>query len=257
MWPILLIFSLLVAPLSALYYGNPHSPDFPEDGVLQTKENCTVFSVDYEWDWVSDRKMETENSGLHFTVDRFHSSLNAGSVMVSFINRLQIYGLAGGMSFDVTERTTSDSNLQMQTSTHFAWGVGGRAILLKCKNIALDAAFGYLRCDAPFQSLSSNGATLLPVQGKLDYREWQVGLGLSYKIIEEVLPYIALTYSDAKAKLMNVVALASFSPIQMESRENVGLVLGCSITPGRSVALGVEAQLISEEGITLSGTLKF
>ncbi len=67
-------------------------------------------------------------------------------------------------------------------------------------------------------------------------------------------PYIGVEASCARAKIKK---LSRMDLSSLHSRTPVGIFLGCGLSPGTRVIINVEARLIDEQAVTVSGDLRF
>jgi hypothetical protein len=86
-----------------------------------------------------------------------------------------------------------------------------------------------------------------------------VDVDVSYRI-DLLTPYIGLKYSNAKSKISEFsvpIASDDSGTDHFENRIPVGILIGCSLSTRKYFMLNVEGRLVDEEGITISGDLRF
>ena len=93
----------------------------------------------------------------------------------------------------------------------------------------------------------------------MDFREWQVGAGVSYRI-KWFVPYLGVDYSDFRAKIEHLGALHFILPnnhLTLKDSYPMGLFLGFGLSPEKAVNVNVEARLINENAFSVSADFRF
>ncbi len=209
--------------------------------------------------------------GVSGTIEEFSYLADQGVVTLNFMDRLEVYGSAGAANFSNTDQInlsgpligTIPVQLNYQTSNKLIWGTGIRVELFSWGATALGADAKYQYAHPEIRWNTSDGIPF-PGSGKLRYNEWQVALGLSHHV-DIFTPYIGVTYSKVLAKMHGLsTAWVGFqtlnglvSSFKLRSKDHVGLTLGCDLSTGKIIDLGVEVRLISEQALTLKGDIKF
>lgn len=260
----LILFLIFSSPIFALYNGNPASPEMMEEGFLLTKEGNVTAALGFRSDWCLDRRMKV-SSGFSGDFDRFETSIQQGVFALDFFDRVEVYGSIGSIRLEATQRPMEAFRNEYETGYRFTWGVGGTVLVYQTGNLSIGFDGKYQHGTPNLDWIGVNGYGFGELSGaQLDYSEWQIGLGVAYQI-EFLLPYIALTYSSAKADFSNIPqGLVLLSPglvpithFNAKSRYPFGFALGTTITTGRFFSLNVEARVLDEEAISLEGTFKF
>lgn len=257
------LLSLALSPLLiAAPVGNPAAPQLIEEGAFLSRDNWISARCGYEGDFVSDAQMkQTEES--HGRVDCFQQSTNAGTLTIDFFDRVDIYGVLGSSRSEISWRfTDADEEIhQVQIGTHydFLWGVGTRIILHQwnCLTAGIAGSYRWARYDPSYVTWDALNVSASGTH--VDWREWQAGLGLSYKI-GLLTPYLGGKYSGARAKLGTFsvpIAENGSGNLHMKNRNSFGIFIGCTLTTGCYFMLNVEGQLIDEQGISISADLRF
>ena len=190
-----LIFNLLFLPLdvNALYNGNPSFPMMPEEGMFISKDKWFGVKAGYEFDCVYDRKLHMEGRGLEHSrreVQKYETVANYGTVTLNFNERVEFFSTLGAMSAKLSQSPYSDTKVTYHTDTHFTWGVGGRAILAYWGDLQFGVNAAYMQSNLPLSSLEVNGKSYPKRHITMDYREWQIGVGVSYRL-RWFIPYIS------------------------------------------------------------------
>ena len=146
---------------------------------------------------------------------------------------------------------------EYQTNYRVTWGVGGRVIVYEWGNSYIGLEGGYQWAYPHIKWDALNGAAFT-TDATMRYREWQAGLGFAHRI-EMLIPYIAVKYSNVKAKVSSIrsnIALAHCH-FKLSNRDHFGLVLGCTLTTGKYLDINVESRMIDEQAVSLAGNIKF
>ncbi len=248
-----LIFS---STLQALYNGNPSLTESIEEGLFFSKDCQYSMKIGLQSDYVLDRRLK----GMHEAkgqIDNFTILQNQGVFTLNMQDRIEAYGSAGAFSAEFAHEPKLDSQRrEYGTHDHFTWGAGARAVVFHWGNVLMGIDGKYQSGHAAVRWNTLNGASL-PAKAKLELREWQVGVGFSYKA-GMFIPYAAATYAHTYAKLKHIEPALFIPPsFKMTNREQFGLALGCTLAPEKIVDLSIEARLFSEQALTLAGNLKF
>jgi hypothetical protein len=246
----------LQSAVFGMYSSNPADPQILDEGLLLSQDNWAVLKVGYQGDFVWDRKLRAYKLS-NGPLDDFEIFASQGVVTFNALDRIEIYGTVGGMKAEFSQRPHDDPQIRKYgTEDNFMWGAGGRAIVLAVKHFALGVEGGYQWANLPVRWNTISGISY-PAQGKLLYREWQVGIGFSYQV-DIFTPYMAAKYSAVPSKMVNISPnILSPNHFWIQSRQNFGLSLGCTLSPQKIFSIAVEVQLFDEQAMTLAGTLKF
>lgn len=254
---------LLFMPWScfALYNGNPSLPMMPEQGMFIPKDDWFGVKAGYQLNAVFDRKLHVEGNRDHIRrkVQEYHAFSNLGVVTANFNDRVEAFGTLGVMSAELTHHPYPDTRVSYHTQTHFAWGAGGRAIVAYWGDLQLSVDAAYLAADLPLSSLKANGKSHAKQSATVDYREWEVGIGVSYRV-RWFVPYFGVDYSDFRARVKHLTALKSLFPskhVTFKESYKAGIFLGCGLFCERAFSLNVEGRVINEYAFSLSTDFKF
>lgn len=249
-------------PLFGAPVGNTSAPQILEDGFFISRNSWVDVRAGYEGDFVTNGRMEQQDEGSG-RVDCYEQFTNSGTVTLNLLDRIDLYAVFGSSSTNADWRFTDLENsvhrIEIQTDRNFLWAAGGRAIFFEwgCASLGLGGRYSWAKYDPEW--MTSDGASVPTGRGILRWTEWQVNLDLSYKI-ELFTPYIGTKYSSARTILSQFPVPISDSGSgsdQFENTHPVGLYLGCALSTGQYFMLNVEARLIDEEAITVSGDFRF
>jgi hypothetical protein len=253
-----IFFALVVGSNAfALYLGNPASPDAIERGLFIAEDAFMTVKAGYQVDFILDKRFKYY-SGASARIDSFEGELNQGVITLDFLERIEAYASVGAMQATFSHRPKPGQFMrEYQTNYRVTWGVGGRLIVYEWGNsfIGLEGGYQWAYPHIKWDALNGSAFT---TDAKMRYREWQAGVGFAHRI-EMFIPYIAVKYSNVKAKVSSIrhdLELAH-SHFKMRNRDHFGLVLGCTLTPDKFFDINVESRLIDEQAITLAGNVKF
>jgi hypothetical protein len=259
---IFFILALLPLCVDALYNGNPSFPMLPEEGMFISKEKWFGIKTGYEFDRVYDRKLHREGRGIEHSrkkVRKSESLSNFGVITLTFNERVELFGDLGAMSCKILQSPRPDMQVNYHSDTHFAWGAGGRAILAYWGELQFGVNASYVASDLPLSSLEVNHHSYHKRHVEIDFREWQVGIGVSYRV-RWFTPYITVDYSDFRARIEHLKVLEFLFPkkhVTFKETYPIGIATGFALSPDRAFNLNVEVRMINENAVSLSADLKF
>lgn len=259
---LILLLLCLSSHAYALYNGNPSLPMMPEAGLLISKNFWLGLKVGYELDWVYDRKLKMENQHLkHFKKHayRFESLSNFGVLTLNFADRVEFYTTLGEMFCELSHRPFPDTKISYHTDNHFAWGVGGRAILAYWGDLQVSVNAAYLQSMPSLSSLRVNHIFFSTRDTEFDFSQWQVGFGASYRLAW-FIPYIGIDYSDFRTRIDHLDAIDEWIPnshVTFKDTYPIGIFLGVGFSPRWAFNVNVEARFINENALSVSADFKF
>ncbi len=247
---------LSCSPAFALFLGNPASPNMVDQGFFISEDAFTKAKVGYQLDVVFDRYMKSY-AGAHSRVDRYQSIYNQGVATLNFLDRIEAYASLGAVDMQFSHRPRPDHyRREYQTNDRITWGVGGRILIYQWGDSTIGLEGGYQWAFPHIKWDALNG-TSYTTSATMRYREWQIGFGYAYTI-DMFIPYAAVKYSNAQAKVSSLRHNLELehSHFKMRNRDHWGLVLGCTLTPGRIIDLTFESRMIDEQAISFVANLK-
>jgi hypothetical protein len=176
----------------------------------------------------------------------------------NFSDRVEFFSGLGGMRSTLSQHIDAD-RVHYRTDTQFAWSIGGRTLLAYWNNLQFGLEASYLHFFPSIQAISVNGASFAKDNAQLQYHEWQVGAGISYHFWW-LFPYIGAKYSNVKAQFMHLQSLKFLFPkkeFTLDNEKQIGLVVGCGLSPERGFAINAEGRFIDETAFTVSADITF
>lgn len=263
MQKIYLFFSSLLVCTSgfALYTGNPGSPGIPEEGLFLSKESWLRIKAGYEYDHVQNRKVKILRQNA-MQLRKMHTAKlvsNFGTFTASINQRLDLYFVLGKTQVEIAHKFYAQGpNVAYKAHSHFAWGGGGRAILVYWGDTQIGLAASYRAVRPDLYAILIDQESHLSQKAKMFCSEWQVSMGL-YQRFSYFIPYVALQYADFQGKMRKLPQLPAFftSQFSFKSQHPFGLALGCALTNQRGLDCNFEARFFHENAYTLSAEISF
>ena len=105
---------------SATLIGNPAQPSLQNSGLIRECPQWWSFRVSYYGDYVYNQKFHEEFviDGATITSSDLKLWTQAGMLTFNFRNRIDLYGIVGGLRMQIDE--------EVMTKQQLAWGVGGK-----------------------------------------------------------------------------------------------------------------------------------
>ncbi len=252
----MLFFTTLMGSLPALYMGNPAEPQIIDQGFWISQEASFGVKAGYQGDRVADRKMRA-NGGAHGRIDNMTLSMDQGVLAFGYLDRVEIYGSAGSMNGELSNRPHFD-NKRRQYQTHDGWtaGAGGRFLLAQWGKTVIGID-GKIQWGNPGMKWMAVDGESKNTGGHLKYCEWQASFAMSYTA-DWLTPYLGVKYSNVHASVNGIPNfIYPHAQFKMINRDRFGLAIGCTLSPCKKFDLFAEVQMIDEQGLSFGGNLKF
>lgn len=264
MYMLQLIFLFLVLSLKAfaLYNGNPSFPMMPETGMFIPREAWFGVKTGYQFDDVYDRCLQMAHrhaENQRKKVQEYDSLNNQGLLTLNFNDRAEVFGSLGEMSFELTQRLFKNTKISYRANSHLAWGVGGRAILAYWGNLQVGVDAAYLQSNLPLSSIKVNGSSYEKKDPGAEFRQWQIGAGLSYRF-SWFVPYLGFDYSDFRMEINDLNSLKFLfhrNHIVFKEVYPFGIFLGFGLSAEKGLNINFEVRFINENAVSASGDFKF
>ena len=255
---------LFASFLNATPVDNPAMPKALQTGLFLCPANSFSVRMGYEGNFIRDRRMKQTQEGSG-EADNYQLFVNSGKVTLNLLNRLDIFTVLGRGRAEIDWRVQDFfDHVNVQTTYHFAWALGAKAIFYEWCNVSLAGGGRFFQYNSPLKWMTSDGVSFDVDDARLKHYEWQLDLGMSYKI-DFFIPYIAVKYSLARAKIETVPTPTGGyyfvenggGKIHFKSDKPIGMAIGCSLTTTDKFLLNLEARLFDEEAVTITGELRF
>lgn len=203
--------------------GNPASPALLQRGLFIPDTTWCQPRSSLLGDWVLSHSL----NGTGVRKAHLSNTAAVGAVTWSIAERFDVSILLGEAQGHV-KWVEKDQKF----NSALVWGGAGKLILLEIKDTLL-SAFG-----------SAGGWN----ESHLKMRYWQVGAALTQHM-KYVAPYIGVAVLRSRYTLENSA--------YFHQRRPVGSFLGCSFTNGTNFSFNAEYRAIFENGVSLSGEVRF
>lgn len=254
------IFIIAAFPLFGAYVGNPADPAIMNTGLFSASYPFFKFTSGYIYDYISNKRYEPEGITEDFdTIKKFGLHSQLASFSLIFIERLQLFGTAGGSKEVIKEeeQALSDFIFDVHTSYHFSWSAGTKVILLQWGQTYLSGDFTYFAIPESHQSffkfLNRLNLPLETEKQKLSLNEWQVSLGLSSRFFF-LTPYGGFTYLHSRLHVEEGIGIPS---LNYQNEVNWGYFYGLTVSLTGRLHLNFERRMRDEIAYTLSTIVVF
>ncbi len=192
-------FLLAALPLFGVYVGNPASPALMNTGFFSSEYPVFKFTSGYTYDYTQNKRFISSDDDAQ--IRKFGLYSQVASFSLIFIERLQLFGTAGGSKEVVEERPIYDMILDIHTNYHFSWSAGAKIILFQWGQTFFSGDFTYFAIPSSHKSYFKFLSRFkLPVElGKqeLSLKEYQASVGLSSRFYF-LTPYVGVSYLKSK-----------------------------------------------------------
>lgn len=184
-------------------------------------------------------------------VKRFGLHSQMAELSLSLLNRIEFYTLLGGSKEHVKLHTEPETPFysalfEFQTTYHFSWSVGVRAVFLQWGQTFLSADGSYFTVPtsqhAFFKFLNRMDIPLDSNEQHLYLRQWQAGAALS-SCFWCLTPYIGAKYSHTTLRIQEG---PENSTLTYENRPRFGYYFGATLSILDKVFITVERRLRDE-----------
>lgn len=234
---------LAALPLFGAYVGNPADPAIMNTGIFSEGYPFFKFTSGYIYDYTQNKRFVSDNDQQTIKKFGLHSQLASFSLI--FIERLQLFGTAGGTKETVEEQPIFDTILDVHTNYHFSWSTGGKVILFQWGQTFFSTDFTYFAIPSSEKSFFKYLNHMnLPVGGekqKFSLREWQISAGLSSRFFF-LTPYGGATYLHSKLH----------ADINYHNAETWGFFYGLTLSVTGRFHLNFERRVRDEFAYTFS-----
>lgn len=262
------LFLFAALPLFGVYIGNPADPALMNTGLFSAHYPFVKVTSGYVGDYISDKRYQAKTTNANFDAnDAFrhfglHSQL--ASVSLIFVERLEIFGLAGGSKEHLqwnenpSWSDTTEMFLDFESSYQFSWGAGARVILLQWGPVFLSGDFTYFGVPSSHKSyFKFFNKFNLPLntapEQKFGLSEWETALALSAKIFF-LTPYGGVDYLYSNLYIQGGPAVPA---LNYYNQEKIGYFYGVTLSLTGRFHLNFERRVRNEFAYGLSATAVF
>lgn len=262
--------------LQALPVGNPAEASLLTEGVVWNNcdscswLDCLSVRAGFYGDYVFNRNLEVDGGSFERIMNTTLTT-NAGYLALNICDCFDIFATLGatqiGWLTDLAPFTVAPNQehfiFVVQGATHFSWSIGGRGTLWRSGCAALGVEGQYFSTNPLIARFSRNNAEALYTnQFSMHYQEWQLGLGVTYRVYL-FAPYVALKYSRSTLTFNNHDFLGTTGVFTVErlrdlrNRNSWGWAIGSSLIECNRVSLAVEGRFADEKALYINGQIRF
>nr|WP_194844330.1 porin [Candidatus Clavichlamydia salmonicola] len=298
--------------LQGLPVGNPGDASMLIDGILWEGQSCDPCDPCASWcdavsvrfgfygDYVIDRMMTVDNAPSTMwdaNVGQTIMNTNSAYLAINFWDRFDVFGslgktttsiITGGSVFQLsnayatpvpsTVTTLFNSTIRLNSTDEFSWSVGARGSLWECGCATLGAEFQFAQSKPDWSEIRSTNHTnpfwIKSASRPMTYREWQAGLGLSYRI-NMLTPFVAVKWSRPEIKSGSIVITESgktgpdltlgsavltgvgFTVPDLVAQNQWGFAFGATLVDADKVSVTVEGRIGDERAVSVNSQLRF
>ncbi len=277
----------------ALPVGNPSEPILYTHGLYWGSYCCEPCDPCFSWfdawnvragfygDYVFNRHLEVDHKDHEngTDIDDVELYTNSGYLVLNICDRVDIFGTLGATNLHIkTDASSWGAPLSLMSELYFktdlSWSAGARAVLWGCDcfTLGLEGQYFQVNTEADyFVNYDSGQLNYFNENDSAHYSEWQVGLGVSYRIATNcptfaMVPYAAATYARSKLDLDDL-RFATFSnfidddlDLKLEDLDNKkpwGYAIGLSFTMCDLIGVTVEGRFAGEKALYVNGQIRF
>lgn len=254
------LIGLFPTTLLSISFLNPAQPTLAKDGIIKSPPTWYCLRVGYLSDWLYYQKYRTEfpSPGTHPPSNYTKLSTDAAIVTLDFKNRLDLTTLLGSSQIQIDE--------DVYTKRQFSWGVGAKWMIYKSQVFCVGLDLKYFEsAQKPLFFVGDGYAYNILSDFKLEYTEMQAALGAAYRT-KLFSPYIYLSYlySKINPKPYSVIVQIPTFDLSAETLSNSiinqrrwGMAVGGTLLDGKKATLTVESRFFNQNGLSVSGEVRF
>ncbi|MCH9626550.1 MAG: Major outer membrane porin [Chlamydiales bacterium] len=284
-----LIVTVLTLLSSGLVYalpvGNPSEASLFEQGAWWGLSCCDPCEPCFYWfdawsirvgfygDYVFDRKLELDHAP-HKDIEITDMNTNAGYLVLNLCDRVDVFGTLGVTNFHIhSHEQPFQPGPNLGTDLYdiyfdqsFSWSVGARGTLFDWGCFSVGVEGQWFQATPKLQSIDNTRTAnhTYPVD-TIDtcYREWQGGLGLSYRFCTSCaafVPYAAVKWSGSKWEMdsfTTLIAGDNFALRDLRSQNLWGYAVGVTLTLCDMAGVTVEGRFGDEKALYVNGQFRF
>lgn len=265
----LFLFLALGTPVSstyATYVGNPAFPGLSGTGIFSSSYSFFKVTTGYVADYTSNKRFETNQTVALFDPNQAMKQFGLHSQMATlsfiFLERLELFGSAGGTKEHAVwepDATLSDAVQiwsDFQSSYHFSWSVGAKAVIFRLGPLLLGGDFTYFSVPSSqksyFQFLNRLNLAMDPKQ-EFDLNEWQLSCALAAHLFF-LTPYAGATYLHSR---LDVQGGPNVPALTYRNQDSIGYFYGVTVSLTGRLHLNFERRVRDEFAYTFSTTAVF
>jgi len=242
--------------LFGAYVGNPANPAIMNTGFFSVSYPFIKGTSGYIYDYTSNKRYEANQKNPDFDPNQtfkefgLHSQLATFSIIL--VERMEIFGSAGGTKEQAKGRTHPSFLEDFQSSYQFAWSTGTKVVLIQWGKTFLSCDFTYFAIPESdksfFKFLNRFHLPIDFTKQYLSLTEWQFSGALSSRFAF-LTPYIGGTYLNSR---LHVASSPETGPIDYHNEYKLGWFFGLTVSMTGRFHLNFERRLRDEFAYTFS-----
>lgn len=256
-----ILLSLLPAlPAFALFVGNPADPSLYSKGYVLGR---TLFSLRLGayGDTMLRQKFKDEFQipGTGHAPSYLTLLSSGGMIVLDYNRRFDLYTLLG------SSRSQVDHEIYSRRT--FSWGIGAKWAILVRRHFRMGLNGQYFQTvQRPAYFLGDGAPYNVAAPYNLRISDVQAALGCTYKI-GPLAPYVNATYFYTKIEPSPLIAVVQYpydpsvtldaASKSVVSNRHWGMALGATVLSDHCASVNIEARMLNQNGVSLSGELRF
>jgi hypothetical protein len=227
------------------------------------------YNIGVESDFIFNRKLD--HAGMQAEDVNLEGAWVAGKFGYTFFDRINAYGLLGGMEWEVKQERSDSTTVTYSTNMEMAWGLGASVLLYETDNgITLSADTRFRQQKPNMKRVRIDGQTTKDPVSLAKLREWQMSLGASLDMAKVIyspqkfryIPYIGAKISKINVQTQATVSSTDYAIERAKANESFGVFAGCDIyfseaPENEQFNLNIEGRFLDESALTISVNYKF
>lgn len=287
---------LLGTELQALPVGNPLDASNLCTGIFWDETCCNPcgsyehwcqawnLRIGYYGDFVFNRRLEVNRTEFDATIRKTQLFTNAAYLAVNLCNRFDVFSTFGSSKLYLETPATAfpqngtynNSTLHIELDGKFSWSLGARATIWECGCFGFGAEAQYFsyKSDIKYAYIGAGEPAYVEDAG-VRFREYQVGVGATYKIPicdckTFVVPYAAIKWDHAKMNFGNfivttvtrdqaqeIIFTTTSTLVSLVSQNDFGWVVGATLVGCCKWSITAEARFFGETACHINSQLRF
>ncbi|MBI5272745.1 MAG: hypothetical protein HY861_02035 [Chlamydiia bacterium] len=233
--------------------GNPSAPSILEQGCFIPDTSWANLQASYTADWLFQERFIARCSSQELGLRKalFSGSFQVGTLLWNVLERFDLGIEMGSGQFFWRWEQSGKVAISGTVSEGMVWGGRAKLIVFEIRDttFAIDGhAGGWDWMNGP---AASNGIPLLG-ETHSEMRYWQISVALAQKMAL-FTPYIGFVANRTRLKIDRLESGVGW----LRSLHTIGAFLGCSVSYGRIFFLNVESRGGFEQGVSVTGQIRF
>lgn len=249
-----LIVSFLIAPLYffSAPIGNPSSPAILDEGFFIPDTFWSNIQAGFTEDCLLQKRLKVSHNSQTSDIRKARMNGNAqiGQIAWSIRDRFNLEAVLGsGQLF--WNWTQKGQMIRGETDTGFVWTGSAKLVIFEVKDTSFAATAQVGGWDGMEGHLRFDGKPAAD-KAKIQLRYWQAGAALTQKI-GLFAPYLGCIVNQTQFKVSRLKSGSA----RLEPQILAGPFLGCTLSSGSRLLLNIEWRGWFEQGLAVSGQIRF